>query len=229
MKKITRASLEELRRTMATISQEEQSYYLGGGNGTRLDPYTYDEYLQLQASGSWNGGFVRVSPEFWAGGHSGSYEDNKEEGVAYIIKDVNVVANGRILSEEFRFGSGYRARENNGIISPIFGANYLIVSGVMSVHAQLVLDINYDPITVTSSIVEVYVDGSLVWSGAISKHHREYIYSPGTSILGECYFDISQLRGFVEIFVDIGYNQGDYRFATGTASQARECIYAKQR
>lgn len=57
-KKITRATLNELAKEMALLSEQEQKAYLGGGSGTEMDPYTYIEYSRLADNGLWTGGHV---------------------------------------------------------------------------------------------------------------------------------------------------------------------------
>lgn len=59
-RKITLQTLEELAKVMPVISEDETRSYIGGGSGTRTDPYTYEEYRQLTASGSFPGGYVCV-------------------------------------------------------------------------------------------------------------------------------------------------------------------------
>lgn len=84
-KKITRATLNELAKEMALLSEQEQQAYLGGGSGTEIDPYTYDEYLQMSASGNWKGGYVELG-QHWDShmSNSGSFNGNKEMGIGYL-------------------------------------------------------------------------------------------------------------------------------------------------
>lgn len=46
MRKLTKASLSELAESKEIISFLEQKSYVGGGNGTLLDPYSNEEYFQ---------------------------------------------------------------------------------------------------------------------------------------------------------------------------------------
>ena len=46
MRKLTKASLSELAESKEIISFREQKSYVGGGNGTLLDPYSNEEYFQ---------------------------------------------------------------------------------------------------------------------------------------------------------------------------------------
>lgn len=55
MKKI---SLEELAEEMPVLNMLEKAYFVGGGNGTSTDPYTYWEYTYACNQGSFEGGYV---------------------------------------------------------------------------------------------------------------------------------------------------------------------------
>ena len=46
MRKLTKASLSELAESKEIISFRDQKSYVGGGNGTLLDPYSNEEYFQ---------------------------------------------------------------------------------------------------------------------------------------------------------------------------------------
>lgn len=46
-RKLTRESLAELAMRMPVLSEEVQSSFIGGGDGTYNNPYTYEEYLSL--------------------------------------------------------------------------------------------------------------------------------------------------------------------------------------
>lgn len=71
-RKITRQSLDELQRSLTILPLGEQEYYVGGGSGTKEDPYTYEEYLQYWYSGTWTGGYVRFSTAQSSQDNSGS-------------------------------------------------------------------------------------------------------------------------------------------------------------
>lgn len=58
MKKLTRNSLDELAQRMPVLSEELQHSFIGGGNGTRDNPYTETEFNSIIGSGSWYGGYV---------------------------------------------------------------------------------------------------------------------------------------------------------------------------
>lgn len=71
-RKITRQSLDELQRSLTILPLDEQEYYVGGGSGTKEDPYTYEEYLQYWHSGTWTGGYVQFSAVQSSQDNSGS-------------------------------------------------------------------------------------------------------------------------------------------------------------
>ncbi|MDO5572269.1 MAG: hypothetical protein Q4F97_12525 [Bacteroidales bacterium] len=68
--KITRATLDELEKTMPVLSEIEQYSIVGGGDGSAGNPYTVMEFEGMCESGSWRGGYV--------------------EGWGYIFQDVVV-------------------------------------------------------------------------------------------------------------------------------------------
>ncbi len=59
MKKLTKKSLDELSKVMPTLSEEVQCSLIGGGTGTRLDPYTVDEFRSISTSGYRFAGYVQ--------------------------------------------------------------------------------------------------------------------------------------------------------------------------
>lgn len=58
MKKLTRNSLDELAQRMPVLNEELQRSFIGGGNGTKDNPYTETEFNSIIGSGSWYGGYV---------------------------------------------------------------------------------------------------------------------------------------------------------------------------
>lgn len=59
MKKLTRKTLDEMAGTMPRISEIVQRSFIGGGTGTKEDPFTEQEFNSILASGSWLGGYVK--------------------------------------------------------------------------------------------------------------------------------------------------------------------------
>lgn len=58
MRKLTKKSLDELASTMPRISEMEQRFSVGGGNGSKEMPYTVEEFDYLSNIGLWKGGYV---------------------------------------------------------------------------------------------------------------------------------------------------------------------------
>nr|WP_314697821.1 hypothetical protein [uncultured Prevotella sp.] len=58
MKKLTKASLSELAKSKEIISFREQKSYVGGGSGSKEDPFTAFEFRELVDHGHWTGGWV---------------------------------------------------------------------------------------------------------------------------------------------------------------------------
>lgn len=90
-RKITRQSLEELRKLVPTLSYSEQTLYVGGGTGTPQDPYTFEEYQNLVSSGTWLGGFVAGSTETYTRDKSGNFVKSEVNDAIYIEKDCRVL------------------------------------------------------------------------------------------------------------------------------------------
>lgn len=72
--------LESIFNEKDLIAEEVQSIYIGGGDGSKTNPYSMDEYYTMLDSGTWNGGYLQDSegisygmPEmrFYDGGYYG--------------------------------------------------------------------------------------------------------------------------------------------------------------
>lgn len=61
MKKLTRKSLDELAQRMPVLSENVQSTFIGGGNGSRENPFTLWEYEELGSA--FTKGWVTVSSD----------------------------------------------------------------------------------------------------------------------------------------------------------------------
>lgn len=100
-RKITRLSLAELAEKMKCLSREEQRRYIGGESGTELDPFTYQEYLNMCQSGCWTGGYVEGSSVTYTRDDSGHWVKSPLYDAIYIdrdehlLKDVVVTARRR--------------------------------------------------------------------------------------------------------------------------------------
>lgn len=60
MRKLTRKSLDELAEVMPIISDFVQCTFIGGGDGTLNNPYTYMEHQNMIMSQSFEGGYVEI-------------------------------------------------------------------------------------------------------------------------------------------------------------------------
>ncbi|MFA6702058.1 MAG: hypothetical protein WCR12_07885 [Dysgonamonadaceae bacterium] len=62
---------------MPKLSEIQQKTFVGGGDGSFLSPYTWDEYTNVLSNGTWFGGYVEGYGYIDSGTSygSGSYED----------------------------------------------------------------------------------------------------------------------------------------------------------
>lgn len=86
MRKLTKASLSELAESKEIISFREQKSYVGGGTGTRNDPYSIEEYNSLIDNSNWNGGWVlkdQDSIPIYVGGTQADTEESDNGGTDF--------------------------------------------------------------------------------------------------------------------------------------------------
>ena len=57
-RKLTRKSLDELALIMPVLSGDVQRRYVGGGDGSKENPFTEEEYDSMVNAGTWDGGYV---------------------------------------------------------------------------------------------------------------------------------------------------------------------------
>lgn len=82
---ITKLSLEALASELKPLAEHEQVCCVGGGTGTEQDPYTYNEYQNHLASGTWGGGYVYVDTSFEENRRiTGSYHKSSVTNSYYI-------------------------------------------------------------------------------------------------------------------------------------------------
>lgn len=95
-RKITRQSLDELRKSLTILPLCEQEYYVGGGSGTKEAPYTDVEYYRMLDSGTWTGGYVLFPDdvEVFERDYSGNW-GLLPPGVRYAFGEVVVTAKRR--------------------------------------------------------------------------------------------------------------------------------------
>jgi hypothetical protein len=213
MKKITKSSLDELAKIMPVLSYEEEFHILGGGTGTREDPYTVEEYERMVASGTWHGGFVGD----WG----------------YTTAEVTVTGNQRTVTGYTGYHVGVLPSMGTEIL-PTYGAgsydyrNYTTIeNGQIVINANVLhgLGSNYKLYGMTS----LYVDGVLVITG-ILKLPTSYYNQSGWVPIGSAGFDLTQYHGKVEIQLEIGSN---FDHGAGTYEPAipkyKETVYSAYR
>lgn len=86
MRKLTKASLSELAESKEIISFLDQKSYVGGGTGTRHDPYSIEEYNSLIDNSNWNGGWVlkdQDSNPIYVGGTQADTEESDNGGTDF--------------------------------------------------------------------------------------------------------------------------------------------------
>ena len=99
-RKLTRESLTELAKRMPVLSEEVQKSFIGGGNGTAEDPYTWEEYYNMTGS-MWTGGYVGNSytyiysqSEYEALSESGLWSGGIVGGMGYVLQGVVCLGGG---------------------------------------------------------------------------------------------------------------------------------------
>ena len=86
MRKLNKASLSELAKSKEIISFLDQKSYIGGGTGTRHDPYSIEEYNSLIDNSNWNGGWVlkdQDSNPIYVGGTQADTEESYNGGTDF--------------------------------------------------------------------------------------------------------------------------------------------------
>ena len=75
-----RLSIDLLKSTFSEkdlLTKEIQSIYIGGGDGSKENPYSMDEFYAMLDSGTWSGGYVQNS-----------------DGIAYGMVQERIYGNG---------------------------------------------------------------------------------------------------------------------------------------
>lgn len=156
MKKLTRKSLDEMAATMPRIDETGQSSFVGGGTGTKEDPYTFEEYNSLLNAGGWTGGFV---------------------GSAYIIGEVTVTAS---IPKTGMDNSHYIGPISDGVLdvmpAPTNAADYIAqqhdieyqqlgLSGVSGSFSSASKDANDRLIQRCQEVIDYYIMGIRTYQG----------------------------------------------------------------
>lgn len=218
-KKITRATLNELAKEMDLLSEQEQQAYLGGGSGTKTDPYSEQEFDSFIISGHFPGGYVQFS-----GDSSPIYLD-----ASYTIEAIEAIESKR-KSYEFRGSVFYMTMPDVGIGGQLrYGGTVIIESGVLTVLATDYLRTGPFSSLYTTHVntLEIYVNGTLVDNIPVRLDNNPRIYQEGHVPLGQASVNLTQYHGHVEIKFRRGYthNSGS-GFVPGADC---ETIYSKRR
>lgn len=127
MKKITRKSLDELAKTMPVLNEIDQRRFVGGGDGSTINPYSQKEYDLMLSTDTWRGGFV--------------------SGMGYVYGDVNIMLPGHSTTPktgEFVTAAQLYAEKNdsdksgvlNGTTSHLYGP-FPSSDGILSIFNTL--------------------------------------------------------------------------------------------
>lgn len=211
MRIVTRKSLEELAKVMPVLSEMEQRSFIGGTefppSGSHTQPYTWEEYELMVASGNWNGGYI--------------------EGFGYMSSDVVITGNQRTTSSFSGTAVGYMPAEGVGISATFaYKGGYAIADGNMYVSTAVATRFGTD--IQTAGEVLVYVDGTQVNCIPMIRSSTGVICESGFIPVGESHFNLSQYSGYVEVKIRFGYNYANSGLGN-TATHTEDTIYASYR
>ena len=150
MKKLTRKSLSELAKTLPVIEKDVQASYIGGGDGSRNNPYTMAEIETLIENGTFKGGYIKDSAgsvDYWIGvatvSASSSSNSNNSDSNSWLQDAIdcglipsydyyNSLASNQYF--ESAGNGGYNGSYADGFTLPILGgtedaANYTSIVG----------------------------------------------------------------------------------------------------
>ena len=129
--KLKRLSLSQLEEEMTAFDADVLRAVIGGGNGSTINPYTWDEVDAMFEAGTWNGGYVinngmvnYMSAGVTVTGYSGN------SGGYDILANPFVATGGEALANLFGLGSVFTAAQifddtrsfiNNSISVEMYG------------------------------------------------------------------------------------------------------------
>ena len=211
MRKVTRKSLDELAKVMPVLSEMEQRSFIGGTeyppSGSHTQPYTWEEYDRMVASGNWNGGYI--------------------VGVGYMSPDVVITGDQRTTSSFSGTALGYMFAEGVGVSATFaYKGGYAIEGGNMYVSTAIATRFGTD--IQTAGEVLIYVNGMQVNCIPMTHPSGGMIFESGFVPVGETNFNLSQYSGYVEVKVRFGYNYANNGVGN-TATHTEETIYASYR
>ncbi|MDR0602735.1 MAG: hypothetical protein LBG80_00350 [Bacteroidales bacterium] len=155
--------------------------YLGGGNGSSGNPYTWDEYEYLADNGNWSGGYV--------------------EGAGYTGAQATIQGNSSVTSNfsSYSMPSTYFNWPNSGFSSYTINGYTVINNGQMNIGANIYNSSGQYPDSQTA-FVEVYFNGSLYQTTPLTLSSSGYYSMPGTIVLGDANINLP-IGGYVEVRV----------------------------
>ena len=121
MRKLTKASLSELAESKEIISFLEQKSYVGGGNGTLLDPYSNEEYFQCYRLTDPNGYYWGSTGGIYKNGEfvriNGGYDyagNTNYTGITNYAGNTNYTGGTNYDGNNYYSGNNEYSYNNNG-------------------------------------------------------------------------------------------------------------------
>lgn len=175
MKKLTRKSLDEMARTLPRISEIKQCSFIGGGTGTKDDPFTEQEFNGMLENGSWFGGFV--------------------QDMGYVGMDITITPNGSStpMNGQFVNAADLLYESNGDNKSGFWGDVVEFVTGIVRVSDKILGYLN--AFEGDSKIVEYFRSNPY---GQLYKVQKTYSGNTGINVYQDSYYDENgQLIGTV--------------------------------
>ncbi len=121
MRKLTKASLSELAESKEIISFRDQKSYVGGGNGTLLDPYSNEEYFQCYRMTDPNGYYWGSTGGIYKHGElvqiNGTYDyagNTNYTGITNYAGNTNYTGGTNYDGNNYYSGNNEYSYNNNG-------------------------------------------------------------------------------------------------------------------
>lgn len=128
MRKLTKRSLDEMAKTMLIINENEQYAFVGGGDGTRYNPYTEEEYNSFLGTSGFSGGYVLFN-----GCDNPSYlVPNSGSETNVVTYNPNSLTSTGVDSYDFMYRGGFDAGYEAGKSGAIWDDALVIVGSFLS-------------------------------------------------------------------------------------------------
>lgn len=121
MRKLTKASLSELAESKEIISFRDQKSYVGGGNGTLLDPYSNEEYFECYRMTDPNGYYWGSTGGIYKHGElvqiNGTYDyagNTNYTGITNYAGNTNYTGGTNYDGNNYYSGNNEYSYNNNG-------------------------------------------------------------------------------------------------------------------